>query len=233
MKFAPKLCALAAVLSVAAISGVGGSSGATSRAAFPQAGVILSSSLVVRSAPSANARPLRVLHQFRPDFRPTEVMAVTAARDSSHAEWFKISLAIHPNGSYGWVRATLVDVHPITKQIVVSVGARTLSLYNGARLLLRTRVAVGRPATPTPLGHFYVQAGYRPAESYLGAYAFETSAYSKLSDWPGGGIVGIHGWNDPSVLGKAASHGCIRLSNTAIRALSHLVPPGTPITIKQ
>ncbi|MBA3244155.1 MAG: L,D-transpeptidase [Actinobacteria bacterium] len=232
MKLARHFGALTAALSIVAIAGVESSAAAT-RPSFPQAGVIRSSNLVVRAAPSRTARPLRILRQFRTDFRPTEILAVASAQDKSKTRWLKISLPMRPNGRYGWVRASLVDVQPVTKRIVVSLGARTLSLYDGAKLLIRTRVAVGRSTAPTPRGRFYVQAGYRPTESYLGAYAFETSAYSKLSDWPGGGIVGIHGWNDPSVLGKAVSSGCIRVSNTGIRALSRQVKPGTPITIKQ
>ena len=58
-----------------------------------------------------------------------------------------------------------------------------------------------------------------PTAPILGAFAFETSAYSKLSEWPGGGIVGIHGTNTPSLLGQAVSHGCVRVANEAILRL--------------
>jgi lipoprotein-anchoring transpeptidase ErfK/SrfK len=59
----------------------------------------------------------------------------------------------------------------------------------------------------------------------------ETSAYSKLSEWPGGGIIGIRGTPQPQVLGTAASHGCVRVSNSAARTLERLVPVGTAISI--
>jgi lipoprotein-anchoring transpeptidase ErfK/SrfK len=65
----------------------------------------------------------------------------------------------------------------------------------------------------------------------LGAYAFETSAYSKLSDWPGGGIVGVHGTNTPALIGRAVSHGCVRLRNRDIEYLRTVVRPGTPVKI--
>ena len=83
----------------------------------------------------------------------------------------------------------------------------------------------------TPLGTFYVMAKYRPTTPILSAFAFETSAYSKLSEWPGGGIVGIHGTNMPWLLGQAVSHGCVRVANEAILRLRTLVPVGTPIKI--
>ena len=68
-------------------------------------------------------------------------------------------------------------------------------------------------------------------EAILGAYAFETSAYSKLSDWPGGGIVGVHGTPWPNLLGQAVSSGCVRLHNRDITFLRPRVPLGTPVKI--
>ena len=50
----------------------------------------------------------------------------------------------------------------------------------------------------TPLGRFYVQAAFRPDDSFLGSFAFETSAYSRLTDWPGGGDRG-HPRNERAV----------------------------------
>ena len=114
---------------------------------------------------------------------------------------------------------------------MIDRSERTLELRDTGRVLLRTRVAVGAPGMETPLGRFYVQARFRPTAPVLGAFAFETSAYSKLSEWPGGGIVGIHGTNTPSLLGQAVSHGCIRVANEAILRLRDLVPAGTPIEI--
>jgi lipoprotein-anchoring transpeptidase ErfK/SrfK len=122
-------------------------------------------------------------------------------------------------------------VKPVSKEIVIDRSARTLELRDGGRTVVRTRVAVGAPGMETPLGRFYVVARFRPTAPILGAYAFETSAYSKLSEWPGGGVVGVHGTNTPSLLGQAVSHGCVRVANEVILRLSRLVPVGTPIRI--
>jgi lipoprotein-anchoring transpeptidase ErfK/SrfK len=65
----------------------------------------------------------------------------------------------------------------------------------------------------------------------LGAYAFETSGYSKLSDWPGGGVVGVHGTNTPQLIGQAVSHGCVRMRNEDVEFLRSIVRVGTPIKI--
>ena len=96
-------------------------------------------------------------------------------------------------------------------------------------------MAVGAPGAETPLGLFYVTDKFDPAIdsdwAILGAYAFETSAYSKLTDWPGGGIVGVHGTPWPNLLGQAVSHGCVRLDNRDVEFLRNRVPLGTPVKI--
>jgi lipoprotein-anchoring transpeptidase ErfK/SrfK len=52
-----------------------------------------------------------------------------------------------------------------------------------------------------------------------------------LSDWPRGGVIGIHGTDQPQLIPGRVSHGCVRLINAAVTRLYPLVPVGTPITI--
>jgi hypothetical protein len=193
--------------------------------------MILREKIAVRAAPSRSARAIGVLRQFRPDNRPTIVFAVGSLRNGSGVSWYRIDVPARTNALKGWIDAATVKLHPVRTRLVVDRGARTLKLYKQARLRFQTRVAVGRPATPTPTGTFYVQAGFRATEPWLGAYALETSAYSKLSEWPGGGIIGIHGTPQPELLGRAVSHGCVRVSNAAALTLERLVPMGAAISI--
>jgi len=53
-----------------------------------------------------------------------------------------------------------------------------------------------------------------------------------LTDWPGGGFIGIHGTDAPQLLPGRVSHGCIRLRNEDILRLRKLMPVGTPVTIR-
>ena len=198
---------------------------------YPKSGVILWTKVAARAAPRTSARVVKVFPQFRKDFRPTVVLAVGEARDAKGIVWLRVSLPMRPNGRFGWVKAMAVQLRPVTRRVVIDRAARSLSLYDRGRLRFRTRVAIGKPGAETPVGRFYVQASFRPKERFFGAYAFETSAYSRLSDWPGGGIVGIHGTPYPQLLGKAVSHGCVRVSNRAALVLKRLAPPGTPIVI--
>jgi lipoprotein-anchoring transpeptidase ErfK/SrfK len=93
---------------------------------------------------------------------------------------------------------------------------------------------VGVPAAPTPTGEFYVRAkltGF--TDPFYGPVAFGTNARSAvLTDWPAGGFIGIHGTNAPALIPGRISHGCIRLRNADILALSRLMPVGTPLTIR-
>lgn len=200
-------------------------------AAFPQAGMMLRETIAVRAAPSRSARRIKVLSQFRSDNRPTIVFAVGSVRDRSGGSWYRIHVPARANALKGWIRAATVKLHTVRARIVIDRSARTLKLYDQARLRFRTKVAVGRPGTETPTGNFYVRAGFRATEPMLGAYALETSAYSNLSEWPGGGIIGIHGTPQPELLGKAVSHGCVRVSNAAALTLKRLVPMGAAISI--
>jgi lipoprotein-anchoring transpeptidase ErfK/SrfK len=66
-----------------------------------------------------------------------------------------------------------------------------------------------------------------------GPFAYGLSSHSEsLEEFAGGDAeIGIHGNNDPSVLGKSVTHGCIRMDNAAITMLSKLLPLGTPVDI--
>ena len=67
----------------------------------------------------------------------------------------------------------------------------------------------------------------------MAAALFGISARSAvLTDWPGGGFVGIHGTNEPYLIPGHISHGCIRLRNPAILALARLMRVGSPVTIR-
>jgi lipoprotein-anchoring transpeptidase ErfK/SrfK len=200
-------------------------------ATYPKAGVILRSKLVAHSRPARSSPTIKVFSQFRSDFRPMTLLALGEAKDAKGLRWLKLSLPMRPNGRTGWVLATAVQTHPVHRSILIDLSSRKLRVVERGKTRLVTRVAVGRPGMETPTGRFYVTATFKPKERFLGAFAFETSAYSKLSEWPGGGVVGLHGTSAPWLLGQAVSHGCVRMSNAAALVLKRLTPAGTPLRI--
>jgi len=189
--------------------------------------------VTVRSAPVNTARRVAVLKEFRSQYRPQVVLVLSQRVDPQTGEptWYRISVPGRPNGRTGWIPADAASIRPSQRLIHIDRSARTLEVWNNRRLVLKTKVAVGRPGMETPLGLFYVTWKFVPTAPVLGRYAFETSAYSRLSDWPGGGIVGIHGTPSPWLLGQAVSHGCVRVSNRDIVRMRALVRLGTPIQI--
>jgi lipoprotein-anchoring transpeptidase ErfK/SrfK len=227
------VAALAAALALCAIGAPTAAARAEPPAKFPAAGELVRSA-AVRSAPAASARVVRVLRRFRADAQFQIVLALGSQRGQDGAWWYRLSLPGRPNGERGWVRADAVDVRPVRNRIVVRLGVRKIEIRRLAdgRLLLRAPAAIGMAGAETPLGHdFYVQSAFVPVDPFYGAYALETSASSRLTDWPDDGIVGIHGTNRPGLLGRAVSHGCVRVSNRIARLLARLAPLGTPIDI--
>jgi lipoprotein-anchoring transpeptidase ErfK/SrfK len=201
---------------------------------FPAAGELVVPQVYVHRTPDRDARVVRVLGQFRSDFRPRVVLALEARTAPAGSRWYRLSLPGRPNGRRGWVPAEAVRLRPVVRRIVVRRGARRLEVRRVAdgKRLFQAAIAVGAPEAPTPLGrNFYVQWRYHPTDPFYGPFALETSAYSRISDWPGGGVVGIHGTNLPELIGQAVSHGCIRMRNEDVVRLRRLAPVGTPIDV--
>jgi lipoprotein-anchoring transpeptidase ErfK/SrfK len=198
---------------------------------YPAAGELVATQVAARSTPDPAATMIRRLHQFRNDYRPQVVLAVGQATGADGKTWFHVSLPMRPNGTMGWIPATSVALQPMHMRIVVHRGLRTIEVFRDTHRVLNAKVAVGAPGRETPLGDFYVTARFHPDDPFLGVFALETSAYSRLTEWPGGGVVGIHGTSKPWLLGQAVSHGCVRISNATALALQRLIPLGTPISI--
>ena len=72
------------------------------------------------------------------------------------------------------------------------------------------------------------------ASGPFGPNALGISAHSDVLQhvWVQDGPIGIHGTNEPGLIGQAASHGCIRLVNDVMRRLFPLAPAGTPVIVK-
>lgn len=148
--------------------------------------------------------------------------------------WYEVRLPVLPNNSVGWVpRRALGNLYTVRTHLYVSRERFTATLKRDGRTIFKTRIGVGRPATPTPKGEFYIRdevAGF--GNAFFGPIAFGTNGRSAvLTEWPDGGFIGIHGTDRPGILPGAVSHGCIRMVNRAIRRLAKLMPIGTPLTI--
>ena len=122
----------------------------------------------------------------------------------------------------------------MTTRIVVDISDRVLKVLDRAdAVLFETAVAVGKPSTPTTLGRFFLDVWLpNPGRPY-GAYLLSIGGFSDvLKNFAGGrGQLAIHGWADPSVMGKNVSNGCVRMRNADVTKVADLAPLGTPIDI--
>ena len=188
---------------------------------------------IVRAAPRRSASAIAGIGRYTPEFYPNLVLALEQRTDRT-GSWVHIRLPILLNNRTGWVkRGALGAYHALWTHLIVNRAATTATLYRNGRVIFRTRVGVGQPQWPTPRGQFYIReklTGFH--DTAYGPLAFGTSARSSvLTDWPGGGFIGIHGTNAPGLIPGHISHGCIRLRNDAILRLARLMPLGTPLTV--
>jgi lipoprotein-anchoring transpeptidase ErfK/SrfK len=155
--------------------------------------------------------------------------------DQRQPGWLLVDLPVRPNGSKGWIDASLVRVTVDPYRVVVERRAHQLTLYQDNRPALRVPVGIGTSETPTPGGVFYIKELLQPPSPNgpYGPYAFGLSGYSDaLKSFAGGnGVIGLHGTNEPQFVGKDVSHGCIRLYNADILRLVQLLPLGTPVEV--
>ncbi len=127
--------------------------------------------------------------------------------------------------------------------LTVNKATEQLKLWKNLKLVKTYSVAVGSPEYPTPDGLFDIQnktvdpSWSVPDSSWAGDLAGKVI--------PGGspdnplkarwmGIVdgaGIHGTDEDSSIGSAASHGCVRMHVSDVIDLYPRVPVGTPIYI--
>jgi hypothetical protein len=155
---------------------------------------------------------------------------------ATKGDWVRVFLPTRPNGSQGWVKRRAVRVYTTGYRLVVRLRSNELRLWRGDRLVATYPVALGTRSTPTPRGLYYIVELLQPskANGSYGPFSFGLSAHSSvLKRFAGGdGRVGLHGTNQPGLIGAEVSHGCIRLRNAAVRRLAKILPLGTPVYIR-
>jgi hypothetical protein len=189
----------------------------------------------IRARPSATSPRVTRLHWDTEDGFPEVYLLLRAHWDAAGREWVQLRIPSRPNGSTGWVlRRGLGPVHLTHALLAVDRARLRLSLSESGRRVWSAPVAVGKASTPTPPGHFWIREKFRienPSSGY-GPYAMGTSDYSTLTDWPGGGVVGIHGpYHEPWAIPGRVSHGCVRLRVADDAWLGRHVGVGTPVHI--
>lgn len=127
----------------------------------------------------------------------------------------------------------------VATHLVLSLGERQVSLYQGEKLIASYPVAVGADETPTPLGEFAVsQMVIEPRwQSPWTGELHEPGPNTALGlRWIGfstteEGSFGFHGTPTVESIGEAASNGCVRMYNEDVVELFEQVVPGMTVFV--
>lgn len=121
------------------------------------------------------------------------------------------------------------------REILISIPDRQLALIEDGRVLRIYEVAVGADISPSPTGDFTIVNRLENPTYYRPGIVIDPGADNPLGNrWMGLSqkSFGIHGTNVPSSIGKAASHGCIRMSREDLEDLFALVQVGDVVQIR-
>jgi lipoprotein-anchoring transpeptidase ErfK/SrfK len=205
--------------------------------AAPAYAAMATTDVTVYADPRGNAAVTAVFPAKLPWGSPTTFLIREAYRDAAGRTWLKVFLPRRPNEATGWLRRDQVELRPIVHQVEVDLSSRTARLLHGGRIVRSWPVGIGRQATPTPTGSFYLTVKLRPPQisPVYGAWALGLSGYSDVLEQfgTGDGQIALHGTADPTDLGREVSNGCVRLDNEAITSLAEILPLGTPVTIRR
>lgn len=198
--------------------------------------VVLLGDHVARSRPSTHARRIEFVGAQRPLTRVRTVLPVLRrAVDRAGRRWVRVRLPGRPSGHTGWIRSHMTRRTSTAWHIFLDLSQRRVTVYYWGRAKHRFLAIVGTPSTPTPRGQFFIEEALALSPGDAGGpFALATSARSHvLQEFEGGpGQIALHGTNNLSgALGTAASHGCVRLSTSAIRWFAGHIGGGVPLTI--
>ena len=118
--------------------------------------------------------------------------------------------------------------------IVVSLEDRKLALVQDGQVKKIYTVAVGKPSTPSPEGTFTIARRVaNPVYRHNDKVVMPGPHNPVGTRWMGLSIpgYGIHGTNEPNSIGKAASHGCIRMAKTDLEEFYGLVAVGDTVEL--
>lgn len=169
------------------------------------------------------------------EFGSPSVFSVVRREDS----WVGVPSPDLPNGELGWIR---IDSRrllggTVDLEIRVDLSDRDAELLRDGTVVREFPVTIGAADSPTPTGRFAVTDTFRgdlnPVYGCC-AVALTATQPNLPADWPGGDRIAIHGTSAPTtLLGEAASNGCVRAADRDVSYLVDHVPPGTPVMIRR
>jgi lipoprotein-anchoring transpeptidase ErfK/SrfK len=133
---------------------------------------------------------------------------------NSSAAWFLTIFLLANAPSYAQTQSR--------RTLLISIADRKLAVIENGAVQSVYPVAVGKNSTPSPTGSFLVVDRLTDPTYYHGHVVVPPGPHNPLGTrWMGLSEkgYGIHGTNAPKSIGKAASHGCIRMSRPDLEEL--------------
>jgi len=131
-------------------------------------------------------------------------------------------------------RPTVQSVSEAKHSLVLSLPDRKMALLEDGSVKKVYVVAVGKKSTPSPIGTFTIVTRLNnPTYSHRGRIVAPGPDNPVGTRWMGLSVkgYGIHGTKAPKSIGKAASHGCIRMAKVDLEELFDAVRTGDQVEI--
>ena len=135
----------------------------------------------------------------------------------------------------------------LSRRIRVDRTEHVLELFEGDQMLASVPITAGSTTLPTPPGKWRIQGitlmpTFRWDEGVLNR-GVRTEQFYNLPSGPNNPVgvawcalnksgIGIHGTNHPETIGRAFSHGCMRVANWDIIRLVDLITSDIPVLIE-
>jgi lipoprotein-anchoring transpeptidase ErfK/SrfK len=134
-----------------------------------------------------------------------------------------------------------------TRTVTVNRRERMATVFEGEKIIAAYPITPGSGRLPTPPGKWRIlgvaaMPTFRWDEGVLN-HGKRTDQYHMLQPGPNNPVgvawiglskpgIGMHGTNNPDTIGRAASHGCMRLANWDAIRLAHMITAGVTVTIQ-
>jgi Uncharacterized protein conserved in bacteria len=132
-------------------------------------------------------------------------------------------------------------VNPIEEvRLVLKLGERRVYVYRQNKVQASFPVAVGKGGWETPTGNFKIThmikdpVWEQPWTGELVPAGPDNPLGTRwIGFWTDGkNVIGFHGTPNPESIGRAASHGCVRMFDKDAQALFEKVEVGTPVIVE-
>ena len=190
------------------------------------------SAMAVHSGPSAGSPVIGQL----PDSSKYYHVALTAwvEKTARHEGWGQVEIPYVWPRRDGWIPLHGLSHSQTAVQVHVDLSKHWVKVTRFGKVVAGFPAATGASWSPTPPGDYFVTDRIPfSAGGPLGSFAFGISGIQPHlpAGWSGGNQLAIHGTSDASSIGRSASAGCVRVSETSLHTMLPLLKLGTPVVI--